>query len=353
MPEFQALPPQVLVYGAGSMGKRVATTLKQQGIEPLALLDRKAAPGATWEGLPLTTAEAWAAKPGGCRAVVIGIHNPAHSVADLTAQLDALGFGPIVNMVGLCNLYPAQFDDCFWLAPRPAYGESEAQVDALLAMLCDEKSRSLVRDVVRMRRDGDYRHAPRPDGGQYCPADLPRWPQALRLIDCGAYTGDTLEAFLASDYTIEAAICLEPDRANYEALVRNVRDARIPAMVLPCAASRTAEVLRFSAEGAGSSHVDAQGDTSVQALGLDESFPAFAPNLIKMDIEGAEPEALAGAAHTLAAYRPGLAISVYHRADHLWRIPLQLRKHLPDYEFALRAHSHNSFDIVLYARPRA
>ncbi len=361
MPEFdftrataaQALPAQVLVHGAGSMGKRVAATLRNKGIEPLALLDRHATRGATWEGLPITTPADWREMHGAqCDTVVIGIHNPAHGVGDITAQLQAAGFGPIFTMVDLCNLYPEDFDDCFWLAPRTAYRGCEAQAQALLDMLGDDKSRALVRDVLHMRTQGDYARAPRPEGGQYCPQDLPRWQHALRVVDCGAFTGDTLEAFLAAGYLIEAAICLEPDPANYGALARKVREQGIPAMALPCAVSGQAQVLRFCADGSGSSHIDAQGGVAVQALSLDDAFPDFAPNLVKMDIEGAEPQALAGAARTLARFRPGLAISVYHRFDHLWSIPLQLRENLPDYEFALRAHSHNSFDIVLYAWPR-
>ena len=47
-----------------------------------------------------------------------------------------------------------------------------------------------------------------------------------------------------------------------------------------------------------------------------------------MDIEGAEYEALLGARGTISKYRPGLAISLYHRPADLWQIPLLINEML-------------------------
>jgi len=91
----------------------------------------------------------------------------------------------------------------------------------------------------------------------------------------------------------------------------------------------------------------------IQVVALDEAIPHFRPNLIKMDVEGAEMDALRGAGRLIQKYRPGLAISSYHHPAHLWQIPKLVSELCPEHKLYLRCHSHSSFDLVLYAFPRS
>jgi hypothetical protein len=54
-------------------------------------------------------------------------------------------------------------------------------------------------------------------------------------------------------------------------------------------------------------------------------------DFIKMDIEGAEKQALAGGARTLAAYRPRMEISVDHLPEDPRMVPDVIRQIQPDY----------------------
>jgi hypothetical protein len=49
-------------------------------------------------------------------------------------------------------------------------------------------------------------------------------------------------------------------------------------------------------------------------------LPTFRPTFIKLDVEGAEPEALIGGRQTITSHRPTLAVSAYHQPDHLWSL---------------------------------
>jgi hypothetical protein len=76
-----------------------------------------------------------------------------------------------------------------------------------------------------------------------------------------------------------------------------------------------------------------------------------APTFIKMDIEGAEPDALEGARHTFEMHHPAAAICVYHASEHLWRVPLLLQAMCPDSKIYLRRYAEECWELVVYAVP--
>ena len=72
---------------------------------------------------------------------------------------------------------------------------------------------------------------------------------------------------------------------------------------------------------------------------------------IKLDIEGAEPRALAGAKETLAKYKPRISIAAYHQPDHPKVIPEIIRAARADYQMQCGPCAEANFSIrpdVLY-----
>ena len=170
----------------------------------------------------------------------------------------------------------------------------------------------------------------------------------MRFIDCGAFDGDTIQLMLDQGYDIEAVIAFEPEPDNYARLV--ARAGGLNAMFLPCGVSAGAGLARFDGGHGSSSRIGEIGETTIQCVGIDQALPSFAPTLIKMDIEGAEPLALRGAEQTLRHHRPGLAIALYHKAGHLWEIPLWLAELNLGYRMYLRGHGHSGIEMILYCR---
>ncbi len=76
------------------------------------------------------------------------------------------------------------------------------------------------------------------------------------------------------------------------------------------------------------------------------------PDLIKMDIEGAELSALKGGINSITKYRPQLAISIYHGIDDFIDIPLYLKENLSNYTYAIGHYSAWVPETVLYAIPK-
>jgi hypothetical protein len=71
-------------------------------------------------------------------------------------------------------------------------------------------------------------------------------------------------------------------------------------------------------------------------------------DLIKMDIEGSEPEALIGATETIKTHRPVLAISAYRKREHLISLMSIISQILPSYKFGFAQHSPVVWEAVLY-----
>jgi FkbM family methyltransferase len=75
-------------------------------------------------------------------------------------------------------------------------------------------------------------------------------------------------------------------------------------------------------------------------------------DFIKMDIEGAELNALKGAEHTIRRFKPKLAITVYHSLKDFWEIPEWLDSLGLGYKFYLRHFTIHAEETVLFASVR-
>lgn len=72
-------------------------------------------------------------------------------------------------------------------------------------------------------------------------------------------------------------------------------------------------------------------------------------NYIKMDIEGAESEALRGASAIIGNCKPRLAIVAYHKEDDLWEIPSLIKKLNPEYKVYFEHHLPIYWESCFYA----
>lgn len=70
---------------------------------------------------------------------------------------------------------------------------------------------------------------------------------------------------------------------------------------------------------------------------------------IKMDIEGAELEALKGAEQTIRKYHPKLAISIYHKPEDIVELPQFIKNLDSSYNLFLRNYHMDNTETVLYA----
>lgn len=74
------------------------------------------------------------------------------------------------------------------------------------------------------------------------------------------------------------------------------------------------------------------------AYPLDSILGGTPISYLKMDVEGQEAAALEGARRSIAAFRPKMLVSAYHRSEDLFALPLRVLKIRPDYRIYLRHH---------------
>jgi FkbM family methyltransferase len=349
------LKSAVVIYGAGNTGRAVCAYLTSIGYRVSAFLDANATPGQQWEGVSVHKPTEWlqANKPERYEAVV-AIHNYAVDMVPLLDDLRRMGFARVVNMVQYQNLFPNDRTFRYWLAPSAFYHPFLPKIEQLSAALDDDLSRAWLNAILTFRLSGDYARLPAAKPyDQYGPNDLPRWPNPMRFIDCGAFNGDTIEQFARRDgYRFDAIAAFEPEPKNFSELARRAA-AHGPVVCFPCGVAGSTSLVRFQSGHGMGSRSSSDGDSAIQCVAIDEALGNFRPTLIKMDVEGAELGALHGARGVVAASRPGLAICVYHEPAHLWQVPLLIRDWNLGYRLYLRGHAHSGFDLVLYAIPES
>jgi len=150
--------------------------------------------------------------------------------------------------------------------------------------------------------------------------------------------------------------CFEFVPANLELFAENMAlnpslASRIEAVPAPLW-SRSGERFEFAANGSGSRLSGASPGGTAVSVSVDDFVARRGlerVDFVKMDIEGAELEALRGAEATLRRFRPRLAISAYHKLADLWTLPTFLEGLGVGYRLYLDHHTIHSEETVLYA----
>ncbi len=355
------LDEDFVLFGAGNLGRKVLRTLQEIGKRPIAFIDNNPALwGTQTEGVPIMGPGDLARQvnPDSVGVITtIWCGEATDKMSDRVAPLMQLGF----RKIGLFGHLAWKFPDAFlphYCLDRPS--KVIAQSDRVMAgfeLLADDESREIFVNHIawRLFLDYDLLPSPAPDEIYFNEKFVNLNPSEV-LYDIGAYTGDSVENFLATRRGAEFSQIhsFEPSPANFEQLQRYLTymgtgNGRIIAHHL--AMGDNVGVIQVETVNGPAARVG-RGAETVAMTTIDEfrrSQPA--PTFIKIDIEGFEPQCLAGARLTISDAAPVVAVCVYHLQSHIWDIPLQLHSYQPGYTFRLCPHLADGWDLVLYAVP--
>jgi FkbM family methyltransferase len=174
------------------------------------------------------------------------------------------------------------------------------------------------------------------------------------VVDAGGCWGDT-----ALYFAQEAAqvFCFECIPSNLKIMSENLAlnpslGAKIR-VVQKALWNKSGDKMIFQETGPGSRASSDGTGVDVETQSLDDFVTVNSVkrvDFIKMDIEGAEPEALIGAERTIRKHRPQLAISLYHDLRHFALIPRWIDGLDLGYRLYLDHFTIHAEETVLFAR---
>ncbi len=349
----------LVLFGAGNLGRRTLSKLREQGIEPLAFLDNNSARwGTTVDGVKVMSPTEGAERYGTRAVFVITVWGSLglDRMRTRIDQLRGLGCLRVCSFAILYWKYPSTMLPHYTVdLPHLVFQEAD-QVRQGFRIWADDASRREYLAQLRWRLTMDFDCLPEPVGHPiYFPKDLCALREDEVFIDCGAYDGDTIRLFLQQSQSVfRHLIAFEPDAANFALLETSIAGLDIDVrkrIQLRHAATSSENGRVHMTEGNGAASSIGSGQCEVDAVALDNELSDIRPTYLKMDIEGAEGASLKGAAHLIRQHTPVLAISAYHCQNDIWSIPLLIQSINPNYSFFLRPHLLEGFDLVCYGIP--
>lgn len=178
------------------------------------------------------------------------------------------------------------------------------------------------------------------------------------LVDVGAFTGDSIAQYIQMyGDRYQRIYAYEISEDSYIKLNQNIAGYGWHDVVARRKGVGRAQGEMFLARN----KVDASANqlsksenegTLVKVVPLDTDITEPI-SFLKMDIEGAEQNALIGCEQTIRRDHPKLAICTYHGYEDIWKIPLMIDRIYPDYQFYLRHYGGNLIptEFVLLCSP--
>lgn len=345
----------VVIYGAGKMGRVFKANLAKKGIKTLAFVDGNA--------------DLWGKRIGGVKII------PPRELKKNYSHKPVL----VASLVYETEIYeklrrmklPLVFPLCFlnYQAPNifvsPEYfqkfnslfsSKNQAKILKLAELWSDEESRRVFYQIIKFRLtfNKSLLKSIKSKREQYFDPKILSLGSKEVFLDCGAFTGDSLERFYKKvSGKFNKIYSFEPDQDNFSSLRKTIQKINSSQIVpIKKGVYQTTSKVGFRETSDVDARIDDQkkGTTFISVVALDDFLKnKEEATFIKMDIEGAEKEALLGAKRTLQKSRPKLAISAYHQSVDLWEIPRLIKRCNKNYRLFLRHYTDEIIDTVCYA----
>jgi FkbM family methyltransferase len=266
-------------------------------------------------------------------------------------KLQSLGFECLDYFAFYKHSQLALADIVFNEGFQQEFEANQAQYEKLFNQLEDEESKLTFQKLISFRSSYDsyflhgfsYR-----EHLQYFEPFLALKTTGETFVDVGGYDGFTSAEFIKHCPNFKQIYIFEPEPQNLAACQKRFSHAN-NIYTLPYGLSNKSQTLKFSASGSGS-QINENGSLEINVRPLDE-INTESITLIKMDIEGAESEAIEGAKNTILRDHSRIALAAYHKPGDFWRLAEQVLTIRSDYRIYMRHYTESIYETVLFFIP--
>jgi FkbM family methyltransferase len=329
---------KIVLYGAGEGGRNIKCYLERKGIEIDFFCDSDSKKwGNILGGKEIVSPDALG------RDTFVVITSTYEK--EIAAKLLDLNIEYITAYIELSSH--------LWKKPLKVLKENFHNVLKVFHILEDEESKETFKAILSYMITRDPLRLKRSRYPQYVHPYI-NFSEISNILDGGAYPGDFAD-FVINNFQQIHCYLFEPDPYNFQFLLGKYAGNEKVTLIRKALYSVNSSVKFTPGLGQGS-YIDQERKNEretaiVETITLDFFVHKYnvKPDYIKMDIEGAEMEALIGARDTLVKVNPKLAVCLYHSPEHLFSIPLFVKEINPRYKLFLGHHNDDFREIVLYA----
>jgi FkbM family methyltransferase len=270
------------------------------------------------------------------------------SPLEVKTKLDLMGFKHISYLAFFkysnYNLVHPPFMTDF----EKDYKKNHSKFSDIYNLLADDKSKYIFTKLINFKISFDYSFM---DGftnnhkEQYFDKEILPNIQNISFLDGGGYVGDTTTEVIKNYPDFKKIYLIEPIPENLKIAKRELGNHQ-NIEFLECGISNKKTTLHFNEERS-FSNIYGKGTKSVKIDTIDNIIKEKV-DFIKLDIEGAEQDAIDGAIKTIQKYKPVLAICIYHKSEDWYEIPQKVLAINSNYNIYLRHYMEGIFESVMY-----
>ncbi len=333
---------KIVIYGASRYGLIIADELIKNNLEVACICDDDSRKWGSHKGIEIKSLADAYSQVGKNSIVYIGSYSKEAVISKMKNKCLDLGFEKVDYTVKFMIFYNTLSD----------IAKNIADIQKLYDLFEDELSKETFINIIKTRISGNIEYLNETfRANQYFDEEIFPVREDV-FFDVGAFNGDTILKFKEiNNNKFKAIYAFEMDKYNCGLIKENPLTKAENIHVINKGVYNVDGEIGVTGNLDQNSHIDNDSPNKVEIIKIDTFVKDHEiPTFIKMDIEGAEVEALEGAKETIQKYAPRLAICVYHNFNDIFNIQLMLKEYNSNYKFYLRNHDTLPIEYVLYAK---